>query len=257
MALLWLHTRTSLWWRHTITIHSLLHSHTLMLGWVGRCPDKVSPQWALEVNYCLRVETWPDNLNAAGSGLSKTTVSFPAHTHTHTPYAHTRLLFYHLYFQFTLICWLFAFYNYSLSAPSSVSTTSVSLPSPCFSPLLLSQQLWPLSCGPFTSLWLPSPVPAVNSWGSWKHKHAQAWDEQLSHDRPLLTTTAPTTTTTTTTAAAATSLSQLSFTQGVFVCVAASQSLTSDLLLHVYLHHRYNSWVCVSSCFCQSADCGC
>lgn len=97
-------SHTFIWCGNVLTIHSLVYSHTHLFDWVGRCPDKVWPQWALEVNYCLWVETWPDNFGAAGSELSKTTVSFPTYTYTHTQLHHD-------YFQFTLICWLVAFYN--------------------------------------------------------------------------------------------------------------------------------------------------
>ena len=158
------------------------------------------------------------------------------HTHTHSSCFTIPISTSHLFadsLPFTI--------SPSLSCPSvsfapffsSFSTTCV------FSPLsFFSQQLWPLSCRPFTSLWLPSPVPAVNSGASWKHKHAQAWDEQLSRDRPLLTATATTT-----------SLSAPFLTRGL----CASDCFTSELLSEVYLHHRCNS--CLSSC--QSALCEC
>ena len=104
---------------------------------MGRCPDKVLPQWAPEGNYCLRVETWPDNLSAAGSGLSKTTVSFPACAHTktlaHMPHAHTFVLAIPL--SSSLLFADSAFYNNSLcvcaSAPSfsSFSVACVTPPS--------------------------------------------------------------------------------------------------------------------------------
>lgn len=45
--------------------------------------------WALEVNYCSQVETWPPGL-AAGPVLTKSTVCVfvpPPHTHTHTVYS--------------------------------------------------------------------------------------------------------------------------------------------------------------------------
>ena len=74
-----------------------------------------------------------------------------------------------------------------LSLPSLKFVSSLFF-SLCFFPPNFSQQLRPLSCRPFTSLWLPLPVPAVNSSGSWKHKHVQAQDEPLSHDSPSLPT---------------------------------------------------------------------
>lgn len=52
---------------------------TIYWDWLGQRPYNVWCQWALEVNYCLQVETWLDNLTAAGSGLSKATVCTSAH----------------------------------------------------------------------------------------------------------------------------------------------------------------------------------
>lgn len=153
------HTFKFIWWWHTITIHRLFHSHNLILHWVGRCPYKVWPQWALEVNYCLRVETWPDNLSAAGSGLSKTTVSFPTHTRgTHSFCFTISISSSHLFADsspFTITPCLCTF------APSfsSFSMTSASPPALSLSATLFPRKLWPLSHRPFTSLWPSLPVP--------------------------------------------------------------------------------------------------
>lgn len=168
------HTFKFIWWWHTITIHRLFYSHNLILHWVGRCPYKVWPQWALEVNYCLRVETWPDNLSAAGSGLSKTTVSFPTHTRgTHSFCFTISISSSHLFadsLPFTITPCLCTF------APSfsSFSMTSASPPALSLSPLPFFPEnsgLYPTGHSPRCGR--PCQCRAVNSWGSWKHKHAQ------------------------------------------------------------------------------------
>ena len=266
MALLWLHTHTHVYvvkeyYNHTqplpltpsywagwvaVLTKSRLNGH---LRWIIVC------EWKLgQIISMLLAQGWVRPLSPSLHARTHTHTHAHTHTHTHThaytPCAHTQLLFYHLYFHFTLICWLFAFYNKSFSVLSVCLFCSLFLflfYYFCFLPSLnpfFSQQLWPLSCRPFTSLRLPSPVPAVNSRASWKHKHAQAWDEQLSHDRPLLTTATTTTTT---------SLSAPLHTRGL----CASGCFSSDLLSEVYLHHRCNSCVCLCLSSCQSALCEC
>lgn len=151
-VLLHTHTHRFIQWWHAITIHSLFLSHTHILGWVGRCPDTIWPQWALEVNYCLQMETWPDNLSAAGSGLSKTTVSFSAHTHTaylHAAFVWPSLSSVHSY----CICWLFAFHSNSLSVCAFASPFS-SFSTTCSSPLYFSS----LTLFPTTLAFIPQNI---------------------------------------------------------------------------------------------------
>lgn len=105
-TLLWLSrdtlTHMFLCCKHTITItitthHLFAHTPSFGAGWVRLLSLASLRTWG---ELLFASGKW-DNLDAACSGLSKTTVSFPC-TQTHTLAAHKPLLFPHLHFQLLL-----------------------------------------------------------------------------------------------------------------------------------------------------------
>lgn len=93
MALAWhTYTHVFLCCEHTITIHHrVTHTPSFWAGWVRILSLASLHTWG----ELLFASGNLDNLNAACSGLSKTTVSFPQRTSTHTPAARKQLLFHH------------------------------------------------------------------------------------------------------------------------------------------------------------------
>lgn len=81
-----LHTHVFLCCEHTITIHHrVTHTPSFWAGWVRILSLASLRTWG----ELLFASGNLDNLNAACSGLSKTTVSFPQRTTTRTPQPHT------------------------------------------------------------------------------------------------------------------------------------------------------------------------
>lgn len=125
------------------------------------------------VNYCLQVETWPDNLPAAGSGQSETTVSLPAcapcahsfcfviSTSRSRLFADSLPFFVFLFFTITpCVCTSSFFFFFSSSVSVSLQTY---FPTTLVFILEGHSPLRGCSC----------QCRAVNSWAGRKHKLAQ------------------------------------------------------------------------------------